>query len=225
VFTARPDGDGPFPVAVVYMDAHGYRETLKDQARRFAAEGYYAVLPDLFHRAGDRLTSEEIGQERIFELVRSLTPEMVEEDTRAALEAVAADPAASPGPKVSTGYCMGARFSVHTAAVMPGDFAAAGGAHPGALATDEPDSPHLELPDVRAELYVAFSEHDRTATPESVDRFRAAMADAGVRGVVERMPGTEHGFALSDRPVYDRDASEHHFERTLDQWRRNVSAS
>ena len=51
VFTVHPEGEGPFPVAVVFMDAPGYREELKEHTRRYAAGGYYAVLPDLFHRA------------------------------------------------------------------------------------------------------------------------------------------------------------------------------
>jgi carboxymethylenebutenolidase len=224
VFTVHPQGEGPFPVAMMYMDAPGYRETLKGMARRFAAGGYYCVVPDLFYRGGEGLTIDEHGRDRIFELVRGLTPEKIEADTEAALGAVADDPAASSGPKVSVGYCMGAKFALHMAAARPDEFAAAAGIHPGALATDEPDSPHLELPQVRAELYYAFAEHDRTATPESVDRFREAMAEAGVRGEVERLPGTEHGFSMADRPVYDRDASERHFERTLDLWRRNVPA-
>jgi carboxymethylenebutenolidase len=222
VFTVHPESEGPFPVAFMYMDAPGYRETLKDMARRFAADGYFCVLPDLFYRGGEKLTMDELGRERIFELVRALTPEKIEADTEAALAAVADDPAAARGPKVCVGYCMGAKFALHTAAARD-DFVAAAGIHPGTLATDEPDSPHLELPEVRAELYYAFAEHDRTATPESVDRFREAMADAGVRGVVERLPGTEHGFSMADRPVYDRAASERHFERTLDLWRRNLS--
>ena len=37
VFTVHPEGEGPFPVAVVFMDAPGYREELKDHARRYAA--------------------------------------------------------------------------------------------------------------------------------------------------------------------------------------------
>ncbi len=224
LFVVHPDGDGPFPVGIVYMDAPGYRDAVKDHARRFAADGYYVVLPDLFYRGGEKLTMDEEGRERIFELVHSLTPDKIEADTRAALDAVADDPVASAGPKVCVGYCMGAKFALHAAAALP-DMVAAAGAHPGALATDEPDSPHLELPQIRAELYYAFAENDQSATPESVERFRRAIADAGVRGEVERLPGTSHGFALADRPVYDRDASERHFEKTLVLWRRALSSS
>ena len=42
-FVAHPDGDGPFPVAVLYVDGVGYRDQVKDNARRFAADGYYVV--------------------------------------------------------------------------------------------------------------------------------------------------------------------------------------
>jgi len=63
----------------------------------------------------------------------------------------------------------------------------------------------------------------RSATPEVVDRFRAELKRQGVGGTVERLPGTSQGFAMADLPVYDRDAAERHFERTLDLWRRNLS--
>jgi carboxymethylenebutenolidase len=233
-FIVRPDGDGPFPVAVLYMDAIGYREQLRENARRFAAGGFYCVAPDLFYRFGEGLTfdMEKIASEgfegaegrRVMELVGSLTPAMVDADTRAVLAAVASDPAAGAGGKVCVGYCMGARFSLHAASALAEDFVAAAGIHPGPLVTDAPDSPHHELAGVRGELYFAFAEIDRAVTPELVDRFREEMERNGVNGVVERVPGAAHGFAMADLPVYDRDASERHFERTLELWRRNTTA-
>jgi hypothetical protein len=30
-------------------------------------------------------------------------------------------------------------------------------------------------------------------------------------------------FAMADLPVYDPDAAEHHFEQTLELWRRNLA--
>jgi dienelactone hydrolase len=84
--------------------------------------------------------------------------------------------------------------------------------------------PHHDLDAVRGELYVAFAENDRSATPEVVERFRGEMERRGIRGVVERVPGTAHGYAMADLAVYDRAASERHFERTLELWGRNLSA-
>jgi carboxymethylenebutenolidase len=232
-FVAHPDRGGPFPVAVLYMDGIGYREQVKQNARRFAADGYYCVAPDLFYRSGEGITFDmkklqEHGFDspegkRMMAAASSVTPDRAVADTRAIFAAIASDPAARRGPKVCVGYCMGARVALHVAAALSEEFVAAAGIHPGALVNDKPDSPHHDLAGVRGELYFAFAEIDRTATPELIDRFRDAMRSNGVAGVVERLPGTAHGFAMADLPVFDRDAAERHFERTLDLWRRNLS--
>jgi hypothetical protein len=62
---------------------------------------------------------------------------------------------------------MGARLALHAAAARADDFVVTAGIHPGALVTDQPDSPHLEVADVRGELYFAFAENDRSATEEN----------------------------------------------------------
>jgi carboxymethylenebutenolidase len=234
MFAAHPASDGPFPVAVLFMDGVGYREQVKENARRFAAAGYYCVAPDLFYRAGEdlkfdfaRLTTGALAdseRERMMKIVGTVTPANMVADTKAVLGAIASDPAAEASEmKVCVGYCMGARVALHTLSALAGDFAAASCIHPGAFVTDQPDSPHKDLASVRGELYVAFAEQDRTATPENIDRFRDEMKRKGVRGEVERLPGTAHGFAMADLPVYNHDAAEHHFERTLDLWKRNLT--
>jgi carboxymethylenebutenolidase len=233
-FVAHPDSDGPFPVAVLFMDGVGYREQIKENARRFAADGYYCVAPDLFYRAGEgisidfsKLASEGMegpSAQRMRSVIATVRPEKVVEDIRAVFAAAASDPAAAPAPKVCVGYCMGARLALHVASALSDEFVAAAGIHPAALVTDQPDSPHRDVAGVRAELYFAFAETDRTATRENVDQFRDELQRQGVRGVVERLPGVTHGFAMADLPVYDRDAAERHFERTLDLWRRNLPA-
>lgn len=228
-FIAHLDGDGPSPVAVLFMDGVGYREQLKENARRFAADGYYVVAPDLFYRSGEKLTfdlsrmGDESYRARLMDVVASVTPDAAMRDTRALLDAIAADPAARSGPLVCVGYCMGARIALRFAAAFPGQVVAAAGIHPGALVTDQPDSPHNDLASVEGELYFAFAENDQSATPEIVERFRAELGAQGVRGAVERLPGTSHGFAMADLPVYNQAAAEHHFERTLELWRRALS--
>jgi carboxymethylenebutenolidase len=229
-FAVRPEGNGPFPVAMVFQDGVGYREQIKENARRFAAAGFYCAAPDLFHRAGERISFDfakmvsggDEEREKMMKVVRSVSPEGAVADTRAVLDEIARDPAAAGGPKVCVGYCMGARIALRVAAAMPDEFVAAAGIHPGSLIGDGDDSPHHDLGSVRGELYFAFAEIDRTATPELVDRFREEMHARGVRGEVERISGVAHGFAMADLPVYDEDACERHFARTLDLWRRNL---
>jgi len=226
-FIAHPDGAGPFPVAILYMDGVGYREQIRKNARRFAEAGFYVVAPDLYYRMGEALSfdlSDPSARDKLMAAASSVKPAGFVADTKALFEAIAADPAAAKGPKVAVGYCMGARVSLGVASALADDFAAAAAIHPGALVNDTPDSPHHEVAKVRGELHVEFAEHDRSATPENIEEFRRELERHGVRGTVERLPGTTHGFAMADLPVYDRDASERHFEKTLDLWRRNLPA-
>ena len=51
-FAVCPDGPGAFPPVILYMDAPGYREELRNMARRIAKAGYFCLLPDLYYRLG-----------------------------------------------------------------------------------------------------------------------------------------------------------------------------
>lgn len=230
VFRVHPDDEGPYPVAVLYMDAPGYREQVKENARRFAADGYYVVAADLFYRFGEKLRfdmsrlADEDYRARLMEVIAGTKPEMVRADTEVLLAAIADDSAAASGPKVCVGYCMGARLALHVASTLADEFVAVAGIHPGALVTDQPDSPHHELAGVRGEVYFGFAGIDNSATPEVVESVRDELLKQGVKGEVERLPSVQHGYAMADLPVYDRDAAEHHFEKTLELWRRSLAA-
>jgi carboxymethylenebutenolidase len=235
VFVAHPAGDGPFPVAVLYMDEIGYRRQIKANGRRFAAAGYYCVAPDLFYRVGEGVTAEiEQLAAQGFEgpaaeirssLVANLKPELVRADTDAIFSKVDSDPVASPGPRVLVGYGMGARFALHMAAAWSDEFVAAAAIDARALIATEPDSSDYDLHRVPGELYVAFADNDPALTPDVVDRFRAKLERNGILGVVETLPGTSRGFATTDLPADRQGAAERHFERTLDLWRRSLAAA
>jgi carboxymethylenebutenolidase len=51
-FFVAPEGPGQWPAIILYMDAPGIREELRNMARRIAKQGYACILPDLYHRYG-----------------------------------------------------------------------------------------------------------------------------------------------------------------------------
>ena len=51
-YLSRPAASGRYPGVIVIMEAFGLVEHDKDIARRFAAEGYVAIAPDLYTREG-----------------------------------------------------------------------------------------------------------------------------------------------------------------------------
>ena len=51
-YMSRPTAPGRYPGVIVTMEGMGLMEHMKDVARRFAAEGYIALAPDLYTREG-----------------------------------------------------------------------------------------------------------------------------------------------------------------------------
>src|SRR5579863_7083852 len=88
-FAACPDGPGPYPAIIFYMDAPGIREELRNMARRIARAGYFCLLPDMYYRLGT--LRFEFGRRAeglrptIFAAMDSLTNALVMEDTAALL--------------------------------------------------------------------------------------------------------------------------------------------
>jgi carboxymethylenebutenolidase len=229
-FITHPERGGPFPVIVFYMDAPGIREELRDMARRLATSGYYVMLPNLYYRAdvlelGPIPADEEAPiRKRMFELMFSLTIPMVMQDTQALLAFAATQTAASSGPIGTVGYCMSGRYALGAASQMPDRVKAAASIYGTHLVTDQADSPHLTARKANAELYIACAEIDRWVPLEMIDSLRTALKADGVNAEVEFYPAAHHGFAFPQRPAYDRDAAERHWERLLALYARNLTS-
>ena len=75
-----PDGAGPWPGVVVFPDAFGLRDTMRDMGDHLASLGYVALVPDVFYRAGDwapfdpaTAFTDEKERGRLFGLISGLT--------------------------------------------------------------------------------------------------------------------------------------------------------
>ena len=225
-FISHPERGGPFPVVLFYMDAPGIREELRDMARRLATSGYYVVLPNLYYRAGVK----ELGpippqddaplRKQMYALMQSLTIPMVMQDTRALFDFIATDESARHGPAGAVGYCMSGRYAISAAVHFKDRVMAAASIYGTHLMTDEPDSPHRTAKTASGEIYIACAQTDRWAPPEMIAPLRDALQADGVNAEVEIYPGTHHGFAFPNRPVYDKSAAERHWERLLALYRR-----
>ena len=227
-FISHPERGGPFPIILFYMDAPAIREELRDMARRFASVGYYVMLPNLYYRSGvmeladikPPLAADALWP-KMRELMGSISIPLIMDDTDALVAYAATQPAASPGPIGTVGYCMSGQYAVSAATHFPAVKAAAS-IYGTRLATDQPDSPHLASQKTKAELYFGCAETDIYAPMEVIEKVRAGMK--GANAEVEIYPGTHHGFAFPKRPVYDRDAAERHWERLLALYHRNLAA-
>ena len=105
-FVNRPDDDEAHPTVIVIQEIFGVDDHIKDVTRRFAAEGYYAVAPDLFYRQGDGLTVPYEDRERAFGLRATTTPEGITADLNALVAHLANESGANANIGI-VGYCFG----------------------------------------------------------------------------------------------------------------------
>ena len=221
-FIVHPEEHGPHPLVLFLMDAPGMREEIRDMSRRLATAGYYVMAPHLYYRDVEHYNVFETGdRERMFELMGALSNDRVTADARALIAHADSDDAASTSKVGAVGYCMSGPFAVYLLGQMPGQVVAGASLHGVALVTDAADSPHLQLAVATGEVYVGAAETDSYAPPEMIDAFEAARIESGCAGRTEWYPGTEHGFTFRERgPLYDKDASERHWERLHDLFSR-----
>jgi carboxymethylenebutenolidase len=220
-YVFQPTGAGPWPPVVMYMDAFGIRPQLGEMAQRLASHGYVVAVPNLYYRtpfaAFDprQVAVEGPERNRFKSMVASIDGPMVMRDTAVVLKHLDGLPSVRL-PKVGAlGYCMGGGYALAAAGTFPDRVAVAASFHGGSLATDKPDSPHLLAKKMRARVYVGAAGLDPTFPDEQRQRLEGALSDAGVPYTIETYEHAKHGFAVNGHLVYDKDASERHWERLL----------
>jgi carboxymethylenebutenolidase len=228
VHVYRPDGDGPWPAVVVFMDGIGMRPAIMDIAARLASSGYLVALPDLFWRTG--YTGEE-GR-RLFATPEGIAewkervlphaaPVQVMRDTEALLDWLESREDVVGGGAGIVGYCMGGRLALYAAGQFGPRIAAAASYHGGGLATDAADSPHRLAAKMTARVYVGGARDDRSFDDAQKARLERAFTEAGVDFVVETYDAL-HGWVLSDTPVHDPVQAERHWRTLLELFGRTL---
>lgn len=232
-FLAHPGENGPYPGVILYMDGFGLRPYLYEMARTLASHGYCVLTPNLFYRIRRApvmdvqfpVTPETHGEavKQLMSLVQSFSPEAAVRDARTLMDFLAALPQVRPGRLGLTGYCMGGSLSLRVAAQYPDRIAAVASFHAGRLATDAPNSPHLLVGSIRAEIYLGHADNDAGLPPEQIERLRQALDQAGARYEAEVYRGAAHGFTMADLPAYNEAALKKHWDKLLALFKRNLS--
>ncbi|HXT80151.1 MAG TPA: dienelactone hydrolase family protein [Acetobacteraceae bacterium] len=225
-FAACPEGPGPFPPIIFYMDAPGIREELRNMARRIARNGYFCLLPDMYYRLGtvrfDIPRRDDAMSAVIRASMNSLTNALVTDDTAAMIAWLDAQDKARSGPLGCVGHCMSGCYITTVSARFPRRMMAAASLYGVNIVTDKPDSSHLLVDKIKGELYYAFAEHDQAVPAHVIPDLKAALAKTDVKNTVKTFSGTHHGFCFAERAVYDADASEKTWSEIFDMWGRHL---
>jgi carboxymethylenebutenolidase len=210
-YVSRPEQGGPHPGLLVFQEAFGVNGHIRNVCDRFAAEGYVAIAPELFHRtAPPGFEGSYTDFPAVMPHARAVTSETAELDVRSAYDLLRSNTEVKPDEISSVGFCMGGRVSflansmiaLHAAVSFYG-----GGIAPGLLDR----AAKLQAPSL-----LIWGGLDKRITPE----LRKAVTDALTAEqkiyVNVEFSRADHGFFCDERAAYEPHSARQAWALTLE---------
>jgi carboxymethylenebutenolidase len=196
---------------LLWADAFGLRPWTRQMGARLAASGYSVLVPNPFYRTGKGLIypdvhslsfAKEEDRKVIFGHMGALNaPGNPEKDAAAYVDWLDAQKEVDKKKKIGTqGYCMGGPLIMRTAAIRPERVGAAASFHGGGVVTDKPDSPHLLIPKMKAQMYFGIAANDFKQQPDQKMKLDEALEAAHLKHEVEVYSESVHGWCMKDMP-------------------------
>jgi len=197
-YVAAPQTKERRPAIIVIQEWWGLTDHIKDVARRYAAEGYVAIAPDLYSRLGNALTTDpgEAGK-----LMNTLQQEDGLEDLNATVAYLKSAPEVDASRLGVTGFCMGGSYALMLPCVSRDIKAAV----PFYGQVPNPDAPLEQL--VAPVLYI-YGEDDGWITKADVQRLATGFKKYRKSGEIKTYSGAPHAFFRdTDKAVYRPEAA------------------
>ena len=199
------------PGVVVIQEWWGLVDHIKDVCDRFAAEGFAALAPDLYHGQIAK-SPDEAGK-----MMMALRIDEAEKDLKGAIDYLLAHAATSSSKVGTVGFCMGGALSLYAASKNEnvGACVVFYGGHPNV----KPDLHNLKSP-----VLGIFGERDGFVSPAVVHELEGKLNELGKSFEYHIYPGADHAFFNDARPeVYNAEAAADAWTRTVEFLQKNLS--
>jgi len=198
VYEAYPENstEKQLPGVMLFQEAFGVNDHIRDVARRIAAEGYVVMAPELYHRTGPGFVCSYTDFSAAREHIQALTLEGLEADIRATAAALSAHPACKPDQLASIGFCLGGRVSFLAASVLP--LRAAACFYGGGIA----EQLLSRAAQVQAPLLMCWGGQDKHITADKIQAITAALDQHQKDYVNVVFSKADHGFFCDARASY-----------------------
>jgi carboxymethylenebutenolidase len=215
---------GTAPAVLVWPDILGLRPAFRAMGRRLAQSGYSVLVVNPFYRGsrspvvaeGASFNDPEI-RNKVMPLAQALNAETHVTDAVAFVNWLDQQSSVAKDRGIgTTGYCMGGPMVMRTAAARADRIGAAATFHGGGLASaTAADSPHLLIPQMKADFLIAIAANDDERDPEAKNLLRESFGKAGLSAEIEVYEGTQHGWCPLDSAVYHEAQAERAWSRLL----------
>ncbi len=192
------------PGVVVIQEWWGLVDHIKDVCDRFAANGFYALAPDLYHGTVATEPDSAVKAMMAMELSKA-----AKDMSGAVTELVKRSGGTSVGV---VGFCMGGALAMVLAAERP-DAVSAVSPFYGVLSWP---SPGPDYNSISAAIQGHYAEHDDSASPKDSRALEAQLKAMGKDVEFFIYPGTHHAFFNDARSeVYDAQAAKQAWDRLV----------
>src|SRR5207344_1109847 len=198
---------GTAPGVLVWPDIFGLRPAKRQMAKRLAESGYSVLVVNPFYRVKKAPTADKGAATPIPDLMplaQALNETTHMADAKAFIAWLDQQSSVAKNRKIGTqGYCMGGPIAFRTAAAVPDRVGAIASFHGGGLVTTNPNSPHLQASETKAQLLIAIAANDDQRSPNDKTVLKETFEKAKLPAEIEVYTGAAHGWCPPDSGVYN----------------------
>ena len=223
---------GASAAVLVWPDIFGLRDSFRQMGKRLAESGYAVLTVNPFYRLQKAPTSakgasfsDPATREALMKQAGSLNATTHVTDAKAFVawldsqSAVSTRRARSAPP--ATAWVD--RWSCARRRRIPHRIGAGASFHGGGLNTNDANSPHLLIPQMKASFLIAIAANDDASNPESKNVLRKAFDDAKLTAEIEVYDGAQHGWCPPDSQVYNQVQAEKAWARLLELFKTSLA--
>ena len=208
-YTAFPAHTDRAPGIILFQEAFGVNQHIRNVADRLAAAGYVVVVPELFHRtAAPGLEIPYTDFPSAMPHLQAITTENLTQDAQAAYDWLQGQDQVKKDKIGAVGFCLGGRVAFVANAKLPLQAAVSyygGGLHALTDLAPELHAPHLFY-------WGGLDEH---ISKEQREQIVQAVDAAGKPYINTVISYADHGFNCDERPSYNPDAAAEAWALTL----------
>ena len=218
-YYGAPEGSGPHPCVVVFIEAFGVNDHFKKLTKRLAVDGFATITPDIYD--GEIYAYDDL--DGAIGKLKALDDDNVMGQTERCLDWLSSRTEADTSRAGVTGFCMGGRYTFLANAQLASRFKGAASFYGGGIGPVEDFVGRKVLLDRISEMHAPillwYGSEDQSIQPDELGRIATAMAEGKREYRMTCFPNVGHGFFCEDRASYDEYAAKISYRQTVEFFR------
>jgi carboxymethylenebutenolidase len=221
--TAPASVEGKLPVVIVFQEAFGVNNHIKNICQRLSTQGFMAVAPELYHRQGRHVIIDYADRKAFLPLMGTLSNESLLEDVKDTLDFLGDLPVADISRIFTLGFCMGGFASLLSATQFPlcgcVSFYGAGVVH----ARDGIGlTPFLNnFKNISCPVLLFFGEEDASISRQEREEIEKCLKRWSKDYQIKVFEQSDHGFFCDERKSFNQRAAFEAWKLTLGWMKKN----